>query len=107
MAKNQKTYLDDEALLKIIETCKSDAQAITKAAGINVNTLRRRVYDLSLERGQLIKLTNLDELKKTAEFKKTGCHINGKWLKASGFVEGQEFTLGQKGKTVIELKLVK
>ena len=54
MAKNQKTYLDDESLLKIIETCKGDAQAITKAAGINVNTLRRRVYDLSLERGQLI-----------------------------------------------------
>ena len=42
-----------------------------------------------------------DELKKTAEFKKTGIHINGKWLRASGFVEGQEFDLGQKGKNQI------
>lgn len=98
MAKNLKTYLDDESLLKIIETCKGDAQAITKAAGINVNTLRRRVYDLNLERGQLIKLNNLDEIKKMAVVKKNGLNINGKWLKASGFVEGQEFTLGQKGK---------
>ena len=107
MAKTQKTYLDDESLLKIIDDCKGDAQAITKAAGINVNTLRRRVYDLSLERGQLIRLTNLEEFKKTAEFKKTGIHINGKWLRASGFVEGQAFILGQKGKNVIELKLIK
>ena len=107
MAKNQKTYLDDESLLKIIETCTGDAQAVTKAASINVNTLRRRVYDLSLERGQLIKLTNLDEIKKRAEIKKNGLNINRKWLRASGFVEGQEFDLGQRGKKEIVLKLVK
>ena len=52
----------------------------------------------NLERGQLIKLNNLDEIKKMAVVKKNGLNINGKWLKASGFVEGQEFTLGQKGK---------
>ena len=57
--------------------------------------------------GELIKLTNLDELKKTAEFKKTGIHINVKWLRASGFTEGQDFDFGSKGKKEIVLELVK
>ena len=102
-----KTYLTDEHLLKIINRCKGHARMICEKAGINVPTLKKRVYDLSLAGGELIKLNNLDEIKKTAEIKKNGLNINGKWLRASGFVEGQEFDLGQKGKKEIVLKLVK
>jgi hypothetical protein len=105
--KNTKTYLSNDELFKIIETHNGDAQKISKEASINMNTLKRRSYDISLETGKLVVLKNMEEFKKTAEFKKTGIHINGKWLKASGFVEGQAFTLSQKGKTVIELKLIK
>jgi hypothetical protein len=99
--KNTKTYLSNHELSEIIETHNGDAQKISKEASINLATLKKRAYDISLETGKLVVLTNMDELKKT------GVHINGKWLRASGFVEGQAFTLGQKGKNVIELKLVK
>lgn len=102
-----KKHLTDEQLMKIIDQCKGHGKMICEKAGINIGTLKRRAFDLSLQSGELIKLTHIDELKKTAEFKKTGIHINGRWLRASGFVEGQAFDLGQKGKKEIILKLVK
>jgi hypothetical protein len=105
--KNTKTYLSNDELFKIIEAHNGDAQKISKEASINMATLKKRAYDISLETGKLVVLTNMDDIKDTAEFKKLGAVVSGKWLRINGFHEGQTFKLSKKSQNIIELKLAK
>ena len=43
--------------MKIIDQCKGHAKMICEKAGINIGTLKRRAFDLSLKSGELSNIT--------------------------------------------------
>jgi hypothetical protein len=103
----QKKRTTDEQTLNLIDK-RHDAKQICEKCGFTKGTLRRKLYELSIQRGQLINVPGLfgSSVKTEFEIKKSGSLvIPGKVLESQGYKQGQRFKIefGDKG---ISLNLI-
>lgn len=99
MAKNDTTkkFVTDTELFTMI-TKGLNAEKICQKADITLNTLRRRLYEMSINRQELIHCPGLFGERDVFELKKLGLTISRKTLEAQGFELGQKFKIGFNGK---------
>ena len=98
MAKKDTTkkFVTDTEIFTMI-TKGLDANKICEKAGITLNTLRRRLYEMSINRQELVHCPGLFGERDTFELKKLGLTISRKTLEAQNFEMGQKFKIGFNG----------
>ena len=94
-ATTQKKRITDEEILTLIDK-KLDAKQICDKCGFTKGTLRRKLYELSIQRGQLINVAGLfgSASKTEFEIKKSGSLvIPGKVMESQGHKPGARFKI--------------
>jgi hypothetical protein len=102
-AATQKKRTTDEQILDLIDK-RHDAKQICDKCGFTKGTLRRKLYELSIQRGQLINVPGLfgSGVKTEFEIRKSGSLvILGKVLEAQGYKAGAKFKIEFADKQII------
>jgi hypothetical protein len=105
MAKQEsKKYFSDTEIFTMV-TKGLNAHKICEKAQINLSTLRRRLYEMSVKRNELITVDGLFQETDIFEVKKLGLIVPRKVLEHKGFVVGQKFKIDFNGDKKITLTI--
>lgn len=104
MTKTKRKFISDDQLVELVQKTDDAKKLITKT-GLTLNTLRKRLFEISVKKGELISADGLFQESDEVEVKKSGLTVSRRILEHQRFAIGQTFKMAFEGGKKITLTL--